>query len=265
MLALAACATTSATDHALSLVRQGRDAEAVTMLRKHIALSPDDMPARKLLVRVLAMEGNLGEARKEVDAMAARLPADDPSPQLELGHAYELGHKFEEALAAYDEASARSPNSPAGPAEGGLRAAHWGEAEDARVRLEEAVRRGSRDPNVYHALGLVRLKLGDAVGAEQAYRAALAIDPEALENHLGLATAAIVRDDALAALGAYEALLRKRPKFAPAELGRAWALAKLGRADEARKAIDRAESLGASKDVIAKQRAALYTSARDGK
>jgi tetratricopeptide (TPR) repeat protein len=254
---LAGCATATTTDRALSLVRQGRDAEAVTLLRSRLHDKPDDIPARKLLVRVLAMNGDVGAVQKEVDELSARLPPDDPTPQLELGHAYELGHKFEEALAAYDSAADRAPKNPAGPTEGGLRAAHWGEAEDAKVRLEEAVRRGSRDPNVFHALGLVRLKLGDAVGAEQAYRTGLMLDPDALENYLGLATAAIVRDDALAALGAYEALLKKRPKFAAAELGRAWALAKLGRADEARKAIDRAESLGAPKDSIAKQRAAL--------
>jgi Flp pilus assembly protein TadD len=257
LLVLAACAASNATDRALSLVRQGRDAEAVQLLRKRIAENPDDMPARKLLVRVLAMNGDLGLVEKEVDAMAARLPPDDPTPKIELGHAYELTHKFEEALAAYDEAAARAPNSPAGPAEGGMRAAHWGEAEDALPRLEEAIRRGSRDPAIFHALGLVRLKLGDAKGAEEAYRAGLGIDPNALENALGLATCAVVREDGAAALQAYDTILAKRPKFVPAELGRAWALAKLGRTDEARKAIDRAESLGAPKDVVAKQRAAL--------
>lgn len=254
---LTACAASNATDRALSLVRQGRDAEAVKLLRERIADKPDDIPARKLLVRVLAMDGDLGEVEKEVDAMAARLPADDPTPKIELGHAYELTHKFEEALAAYDEASTRAPNNPAGPAEGGMRAAHWGEAEDAKPRLEEAIRRGARDPEIFHALGLVRLKLGDVAGAEESYRAGLAIDPNAIDNALGLATCAIVREDGEAALKAYDIILAKRPKFAPAELGRAWAFAKLGRTDDARKAIDRAESLGASKDVIQKQRAAL--------
>lgn len=251
------CAASTPTDRAMSFVRQGRDAEAIVLLRAHLREKPDDVPARKLFVRILAMHGDLAEVQKQVDELSARLPPDDPTPQLELGHAYELTHKFEEALAAYDSASERAPKSPLGPAEGGLRAAHWGEAEDAKTRLEEAVRRGSRDPQVFHALGLVRLKLGDPVGAEQAYRAGLTIDPSAVENYLGLATAAIVREDWLAALGAYERLLEKRPKFASAELGRALALAKLGRAPEARKAVDRAEALGAPKDSVAKQRAML--------
>src|SRR5204863_3399071 len=123
-----ACATATTTDRALSLVRQGRDSEAVVLLRARLVDHPEDIPARRLLVRVLAMNGDLGEVQKQVDELSARLPPDEPTPQLELGHAYELAHKFEEALAAYDAASERSPKSPIAPAEGGLRAAHWGEA-----------------------------------------------------------------------------------------------------------------------------------------
>lgn len=252
-----ACAASSATDRAMSLVRQGREPEAIALLRARLEGHPDDLAARKLLVRLYAIAGDLGAASREVDAMAARLPPGDPAPKLELGHAYELTHRFEDALAAYDDAAAIAPGSPAGPTEGGLRAAHWGEAEEARPRLEEAVRRGSRDPAVLHALGLVRLKLGDLGGAEQAYRAGLAIDPDAVENQLGLATVAVARGDANAALAAYDALLARRPRYASAELGRAYALARLGRLREAREAIGRAEALGAPRDAVAKQRAAL--------
>jgi predicted ATPase len=48
-----------------------------------------------------------------------------------------------------------------------------------------------------------------------------------------------------------------RPRFAAAELGRAWALAKLGRREEATRALDHAEELGAPVANVAKQRAAL--------
>jgi len=244
----------------MSLVRQGNDHDAIVLLRARLQKSPGDIAARKLLVRVLAMDSEMGEAQKEVEALRAELPPDDPTADIELGPAFELVHKFENALASYDDAARRAPNSPAGPREGGLRAAHWGEAEDARPRLEEAIRRGARDAEIFHALGLVRLKLGDAQGAEEAYRAGLALHPDALENQLGLATVAVVRGDGAGALDAYDAILAKKPKFAAAELGRAWALAKLGRKEEAKKSIDRAESLGAPPDSVAKQRAALDAS-----
>jgi cytochrome c-type biogenesis protein CcmH/NrfG len=123
--------------------------------------------------------------------------------------------------------------------------------------LEEAVRRGANDAETWHTLGLVRVHLRDLDGAVKAYRAGLASDAKSAECWLGLATVAALREDASGALEAYDAILALRPRFAAGELGRAWALAKLGRKEDARTAIDRAEEMGAPAASVAKQRAML--------
>lgn len=255
-IACAACAA-SAPDRAMSLVRQHREIEAIVTLRAHLAKEPSDIASRRLLVRLLAFAGDLEAARSEVLALSQRLPAGDPTPWIELGHAFELAHRYDEALASYDQAASVAPASPAGPREGGMRCARWGEIDEARPRLEEAIKRGARDAATYHTLGLVRVHLKDLDGAEDAYRAGAAADASGAENWLGLATVAVLRGDGAKALAAYDALLARRPRYAPAELGRAWALAKLGRNDDARRALDRAEELGASRAHVAKQRAEL--------
>jgi tetratricopeptide (TPR) repeat protein len=257
LLALGSCVTLSPVEQALSLSRQERRSEAEQLLKKELAEHPDDVPARKLLIRFLGFDGDLGAAKAQVEELRARLKEGDPSPEIELGHAYELAHKFDEALAEYDEAASVAPNSPAGPLEGGMRTARWGEVELAKPRLEEAIKRGARNAETFHALGVVRLHLKDVDGAEQAYREGLKIDPRADENLIGLATVAIMRDDAKGALAAYDALVAKHPNYAAGHLGRAWALAKLGKKDEARAAIDRAEQLGAPKANVDRQRANL--------
>ena len=244
-------------DHAIELTRNHQEADAIAELEKWLEKHPDDLKARRLLIRILAETGDLGEAKLQIDDLTRRMPVGDPTPDIELGHAYELAHKFEEALAAYDDAARIAPSSPAGPREGGMRAARWGEVEEAEPRLAEAVRRGARDAETFHALGLVRVHTGDLDGAAAAYRAALEADPDALENWLGLATVAIVKGDGAGALAAYDALLAKRPTYAPAELGRAWALAQLGRKNDAEKALNHALELGAPKANVDKQRAAL--------
>ncbi len=254
---LAAGCAVPPVDQARSLARQGHDDEAVALLRKDLARHPDDLEARRLLVRLLAFTGDMNAARAEVGELAKHLPPGDPTPWIELGHAFELQHHFEEALAAYDTAASEAPASPEGPLEGGMRCARWGEVEEARPRLEEAVRRGAHDAETWHVLGLVRVKMGDLDAATDAYRAGAAADPKGSENWLGLATVAVMKGDALAALAAYDAILQRSPRFGPAELGRAWALAKMGRKDEARKALDHAEELGAPQANIARQRAAL--------
>jgi len=251
------CARPSAADRAQSLVRQHREEEAVALLRKDLTARPDDVPARRLLVRLLGFTGDMPGARAETEELARRLGPADPTPYLELGHALELAHRYDEALEAYDQATAAAPSSPAGPREGGMRCARWGEVEQARPRLEEAARRGANDAELWHALGLVRLHLGDLDGAYEAYRAGVVVAPTAPESWLGLATVALTRGDGAGALAAYDRLLQLRPRFAAAELGRAWALAKLGRREEAARALDHAEELGASAGNVIRQRAAL--------
>jgi tetratricopeptide (TPR) repeat protein len=255
--ACASCARPSAVERAQSLVREHREDDAIATLRADLRDHPDDVVARRMLVRVLGFAGDLPAARVEVGELAKRLPPDDPTPWIELGHALELGHRYDEALEAYDSAANESPSSPVGPREGGMRCARWGEAEAARPRLEEAVRRGARDAETWHTLGLVRLHLGDTDAAEEAYREGAAADPKGAENWLGLATVAVVRGDPQGALAAYDQVIARRPRFAAAELGRAWALAKLGRRDDAKRALDHAQELGAPAENVAKQREAL--------
>ena len=252
----AACAAQTPVEKAQQLVRMHRETEAIATLRSHLAKHPDDLPARRLLVRVLAFSGDIDGAKTEVAELEKRLP-NDPVPWIEMGHAYELAHRFDEALAAYDTAGEIAPTSPAGPREGGMRLARWGEPEEAAPRLEEAVRRGAKDAEIFHVLGLVRVHLKDLDGAEDAYKKGLAADPKSTENLLGLATVAVVREDPAAALAAYDAILARKPTYAAAELGRAWALARLGRKADAERALDRAAELGAPQANVAKQRAAL--------
>jgi len=258
-LSVSACSRPSAVEQARALTREHRDAEAVRILSQRLRDDPNDKAARGLLIRVLASQGNLGRARAEVDELQRRSPSDDPTPFIELGHAYELAHRFEEALAAYDEAAKIAPASSAGPREGGMRAAHWGEVEQARPRLEEAVARGAHDAETWHALGLVCVHLRDFPAAERAYRSGLAADRTGASNALGLATVAVMQNNPAAALSAYDTVLSRSPRYSPAELGRAWALIKLGRKNDARRALDHAVELGAPAAQIAKLRTWLET------
>ncbi len=260
LLGASGCAPQSPIERAQQLVRLHREPEALATLRDHLAKHPDDVAARRLYVRVLAYSGDIEGARREVAELERRLP-NDPVPWIELGHAFELAHRFDEALAAYDTAASVAPSSPAGPREGGMRAARWGEPEEAVSRLDEAVRRGARDAETFHVLGLARLNLRDLDGAEAAYKQGIAVDPKSTENLLGLATVAVVRNDPASALAAYDAIALRKPSHAAAQLGRAWALAKLGRKAEAEQALDRAEELGAPAANVDKQRKAIRSGA----
>ena len=262
-LAVACTRESDIVGQATLLVDKGRNHDAEALLTRRLGEHPEDVSARRLLIRVYGAQGDLGRARQESEALAARLGSKSPIPWVELGFALELAHRYDEALSMYDLAAQVAPSNPLGPKTGGLRAARWGERELARPRLEEALRRDSRDATVWHALGVVCLGLGDQGAAERAYHSGLMADPHALENRIGLATLAFVQERPSAALHEYDAILAERPKHADAMLGRSLALIMLGRFDEAERALTDAGALGASSAVIAKQRR-LLAGARTG-
>ena len=244
------------------LVGKGQSAQAARELETALTQGPDAKKAvseRRLLIRIYASMGQLGRARSHDERLVQELGPASPVPWIELGYALELTHRYDEALEQYDRAAEVAPGDPLGPLTGGLRAARWGEGELAEPRLAEALRRDPRNGEAWHALGLVRVHRGDLDGAAIAYSSGLKADPHAVEDHVGLATIALLRGDASAALSEYDAIVSVRPKFADAELGRSWALMKLGRLDDAQRALDRARDLGASRHALAAQERALAT------
>ncbi|MEO6602855.1 MAG: tetratricopeptide repeat protein [Polyangiaceae bacterium] len=244
-------------NEARMLVAKGRSGEAASELEAYLKEHPEAVPERRLLIRVYATLGQLAQAQTQAEALARRLGPTSPVPWVELGFALELAHRYDEALDQYDRAAAVAPLEALGPVTGGLRAARWGEPELAEPRLVEGLRRDPRNAEAWHALGLVRARLGDLDGAALAYHSGLRADPLALEQHVGLATIALLRGDPAAALLEYDVIVSSRPKFADAHLGRSWALMKLGRLDDAQRALDRAQDLGASPRALNAQRRAL--------
>jgi tetratricopeptide (TPR) repeat protein len=252
-LLLSHCTRQDAVQDAVLLASQGEEAKAIALLEGYLREHPNATRERQLLVRLHASVGNLGKAEQHVTALARTLGEHSPVPWLELGHALELQHRYDEALEAYDRAAVAAPTDPTGPRVGGLRAARWGEMDLAAERLTEALRRNPRDATVWHAWGVVELKRGNPQTAQKAYESGLLADPASSENHLGLATLALQRKDHAAALRHYDDVVRLKPTSGNAHLGRSWALIMLGRVQEAREALARARDLGGDREAIAAQ------------
>src|SRR4051794_11591547 len=98
----AGCKATTPVEDAARLVRLHRESEALDTLRRQLAKQPDDIETRRFYVRVLAFSGDITAAEREVAELEKRRPGD-PLVWIELGHAYELVHRFEDALGAYDK------------------------------------------------------------------------------------------------------------------------------------------------------------------
>src|SRR5258705_1096541 len=144
---------TSPLSRASLLVDKGRAEEASQLLTAYLEKHPSAVAERRLLIRIEASRGQLGVAQTQVELLEKQLGPHSAVPLVELGHALEMAHRYDEALAAYDRAAELAPRDPLGPLTGGLRAARWGELELAEPRLQEAVRRDPKDPAAWHPLG----------------------------------------------------------------------------------------------------------------
>ncbi|MGZ3455226.1 MAG: tetratricopeptide repeat protein [Polyangiales bacterium] len=229
--------------------------DSAWLLMAAIAIAGCHTPTPRERALTMIARGQVREGVVELEKIKDQNP-NDVRAWIDLGHGYELLHRYDDALLCYDHAAEIAPKDPRGPREGGLRAAAWGEKEIAIPRLREAIARGDEDPSTFHALGLVLLASGDREGARKAYEAGLAT-PRGKDDAtcvLGLATLAVVEKDGAGALRWYDELAHRRPKHAGAQLGRAWALGTLGRFDEAENALKLASSLGAKDEDVARLR-----------
>jgi Flp pilus assembly protein TadD len=86
---------------------QRRYEEAIAQLRRVIEMEPTFAPARNDLARVLAQNGQTGEAIEEFLA-AAELSAGDPRSHAGLGHAYALAGREADARAVLEVLTERA-------------------------------------------------------------------------------------------------------------------------------------------------------------
>src|SRR5689334_15695776 len=88
----------SAVGDAVLLSQKGQVKEAIARLEAHVAAHPRAIAERRLLVRLHAVTGDLGAAERAAEDLGRQLPPGSPLPWIELGHALELAHRYEEAL-----------------------------------------------------------------------------------------------------------------------------------------------------------------------
>ncbi|MDX2035293.1 MAG: tetratricopeptide repeat protein [Isosphaeraceae bacterium] len=237
------------------LLREGRVAEAGEVYRRILETSPNDTLALK---RAAAID--LADQRWDrAESLAKRL-IELPKGRI-AGHTlagsiyYHLGRKgivgmFGMALGEFEQVLAADPELREMPLPQGL---FWnqyasilieeGRNEQARAAIERRLSQAGDDPGLLTRLGELLESAGDAEGAADAWRRALAIDPGRSETELALGRSALRRGD----LAEAEARIRRAVDAEPDSIEAlyAWSnlLQRLGRRGEADAARTRVERL----------------------
>ena len=162
-------------------------AEAATRFRECLQLSPELRPAMTGLARSLMFQGKLGEAEEWARKI---LVADPQSYQAwyVLGF-IESGRDRKAAIGDYEQAIAIQPNfAPLHRDLGNLelQERNFGKAAE---HLEKAVSLGTDDPATWNSLGIAYSRTKRLNQALDAYKRALAGNPNVAEIHANLAAA----------------------------------------------------------------------------
>mgnify|MGYP003586692862 CR=1 FL=1 len=230
-----ASSATEASQDAVRALAQGRRDDAARMAR---AEGPDDPGAAVVLARLAADRGHYDEAETILRAAAGRAPAG--AAALELGLLLQQRGRRDDARGVL-EALTRPPQGvqAAAALRAGIAAGALGRAHDANEWLLEAARLAPGDPAVHVARGELFLERHDRAEAVSLFREAIARDPRWAPAYLGLARALADENLAAAAAAAREAG-EIDPGLADAALFQAEAALHADKRGEARGHIERA-------------------------
>lgn len=199
----------------LALIHQGAVEDGLALLARHAGA---DAPVGRRLLhgQGLLVAGRAADAATLFDALTRRVRGEVPA-WLGLISARRALGDLEGAHAAAMDALMHTPPDAQAPILGLLGAVaverrDWALAAEALARSTAA----EPDPGALNNLGVARQAVGDPAGAEEAYRASLALDPGQAStlNNLGNVLAAQGR--AADAEAAYRAACAARPAFVDA-------------------------------------------------
>ncbi|HEU4383791.1 MAG TPA: adventurous gliding motility TPR repeat lipoprotein GltE [Anaeromyxobacteraceae bacterium] len=226
--------------------RQGRASEAASAYRRAVALRPSLGEAAVNLAILEEPAEDPRAAARQYAELARRHP-DDAQARVRLASLYRASGQLDEAWRLAREALQRDPKV-AGAHKVMMRVAlERGNADLAELLALRAQKLDPEDPELAFFLGEGLARRGDAAAAAVQYRKALALRPGYLPARYGLLRQALAAQAWETVAAEARKILETDPKDARVQLALGVALRYLNKADEAKAAYDRAESLGGDK------------------
>lgn len=233
--------------YARALVRQHRYLDAAARLEAARGLG-ESGEAFALLLASTYSEGGRAEEAVRVLEDAARTYPSSADVRAELGHLLLAVGRAEQALPELAAATRLNPRSAESQLDLGRAAETLGRLDEAETAYRAAVRLAPKFPRAHYVLGRLLLRRGQRAEAEaelEIHRAAYerglkrVSETDALTGELALGWARLEEGDAPRALEIFSAL----PESTDSLIGKAEALARLGRHREAVRVLERARSV----------------------
>jgi tetratricopeptide (TPR) repeat protein len=241
--------------------------EAVVQAQAALKIDPDNVDAHRLLARIYVrtlgdMNGgevqqeNLGKATEQFQAILKTDPNDTYS-LLWLARLYRFQNKHAEAEKVLRQVIAHDPDNGPGLEQLSQLLIDEGQAPEAIQLLTHAASDTS-SPDIYDLLGDAYTQTKDYAKAEEAYKQAVAGDPDDPGHRHGLAQALLSQDKYAQALEQFNKLTELEPGTSENFLRAAQLYRRLGKFDEAASSLARAKQLAPGSLEILYNEALLY-------
>jgi predicted Zn-dependent protease len=230
----------------------GQYAQAEASLGKYLARVPDDIRAARLIATAALQQQAAPRAIQYLKPLVDKMPADAAALTV-LGDAYMADGKPDFALQQFQKAVVLDPDNPALKTKVGVSEFNVGQGQQGLATLEQVfgtevgapiagptlvvtelrarrpdkaaevatslIKRDANNPIYHTLLGVVRAAQRDYSGAESAFRAALAINPDLTATTRDLARVFAATGRAEEARNLYNDLLVKDPNEVSTLLG----------------------------------------------
>ena len=176
---------------AYAFLKWGRDpTAAIPLLRKSLAMNPQNTMSRLELAAILTEQGQWEEAKTHIDQVL-KLAPDDVDAHHSLAVVLAKEGKLQEAADHCRRALSASPDSGVAHLNLGRILLETGKFDQAVEHLAEALRRDPTSPSANYYWGYVLQRQGKSREAARHYRRAVELDGEFIPAMLGLATLCI--------------------------------------------------------------------------
>jgi tetratricopeptide (TPR) repeat protein len=155
--------------------------QAIEVLKRGVALWPEQPEKRENLAVALARNGQIAEALPHFEALI-RLDPQSANGYFNLGSALLQLHRYAESVEAFRAYLKKWPHSPQALASMGTAFIGMGRYSDAESALQRALMRDPRMPEAFSNLGTVQSLRGRYADAEESFRKGLVLAP----NHLSI-------------------------------------------------------------------------------
>jgi tetratricopeptide (TPR) repeat protein len=244
-----------------------RTRDALVEAHEVLKIDPDNVNAHRLLARIYVRtlsDAGAGEAQKEnltkaVEQFQAilKIQPDDTYSALWLARLYRFENKHDEAEKVLRATVNRDPSNSAALEQLSQLLVDEGRSQEAITLLTQAAG-DSASPDVYDLLGDAYAQSKDYAKSEDAYRKAVAEDPDDPTHVHGLAQALMSQEKFAEALEQYKRLSELEPGTWENYLRMSELYRRLGKYDEGESALLRAKQLSPGNLEVLYNEALLY-------